>query len=247
MASGVSLGVFQLTENVNFRFQYQDITGALVNPSSPPVYKLYAANSVSSSLVTNPMSVGEITGQYIGVVDVSDYDGLGTPLPHGRYTIEVYTPDPGISNHTIYSFQVNEVADIVLDAVLYAFIQFMSQFDDGSGQAGPVISGWIWDALKADHVIADTFGEATLSKTNLDDLLSALSITSGFTAGNDIETIKEKIDTLEKVAVGRWRIDVSARQLVFYELDGSTELMRFDLTDAEGDPTTTNVADRNPA
>ena len=43
---------------------------------------------------------------------------------------------------------------------------------------------------------------------------------------------------------GRWQIDKDAVQMIFYEEDNATEIMRFNLKDKEGDASYTEVFDR---
>jgi len=43
---------------------------------------------------------------------------------------------------------------------------------------------------------------------------------------------------------GRWQIDKDSVQMIFYEEDNATEIMRFNLKDKEGDASYTEVFDR---
>ena len=43
---------------------------------------------------------------------------------------------------------------------------------------------------------------------------------------------------------GRWKIDKDSAQMIFYEEDNITEIMRFNLKDKEGDASYTEVFDR---
>ena len=44
---------------------------------------------------------------------------------------------------------------------------------------------------------------------------------------------------------GRWQIDKDSKQMIFYKEDNTTEIMRFDLKDKEGDASYTEVFDRS--
>jgi hypothetical protein len=247
MASNVSLGVFRNVENVHFRFQFQDFAGALTTPTSAPVFKLYFGSASGSSIITGVMASGDITGQYVGTIDIDDYDGAASVLPDGRYFIEAYTADAGISNHSFYTFQVAEQSDFILDNALYAFILFMDQLNvDGSGSLRTAMENYIWNADPADHAAADTFAARTFTEDNLADILLALSVGAGYTTDNDLATLKTKADTIEAVSTGRWEIDPIAKQLTFYELNGTTVLAQFNLRDSEGELSTTNVHEREP-
>lgn len=59
----------------------------------------------------------------------------------------------------------------------------------------------------------------------------------------------DDIVTLLKHMEGRWRIHTSggdANRLVIYDTDGTTPLIKFDLKDSVGDPTTINPFERDP-
>ncbi len=50
------------------------------------------------------------------------------------------------------------------------------------------------------------------------------------------------VETIRKIEVGRWKIE--SNQMIFYEADNTTEIMRFDLFDEAGDPANTDIFDR---
>ena len=52
----------------------------------------------------------------------------------------------------------------------------------------------------------------------------------------DASTVGEALGFLMDIEGGRWTIDAAAKQMVFYKADNSTEIMRFDLKDADGNP-----------
>jgi hypothetical protein len=70
-------------------------------------------------------------------------------------------------------------------------------------------------------------------------------IQNGLVTSVDLGDIADKIDTLEAVAIGRWR--VVGTQLILYQLDGTTPLATFDLFDDSGDPSGTRIFERVPA
>lgn len=57
-------------------------------------------------------------------------------------------------------------------------------------------------------------------------------------------TAATDIGILKMIGIGRWR--VNGTQLVIYNLDGSTEYMRFDLKDDLGNPSGTRIFERVP-
>jgi hypothetical protein len=54
----------------------------------------------------------------------------------------------------------------------------------------------------------------------------------------------EAIDFLRDIEGGRWKIDTTLNQMIFYKEDNVTEVTRFDLFDADGVPTSENVFER---
>jgi hypothetical protein len=47
-----------------------------------------------------------------------------------------------------------------------------------------------------------------------------------------------------KIEVGRWKIDVNTKQMMFYDIDGTTPLFTFNLYDAAGTPDGRSVFER---
>ena len=52
------------------------------------------------------------------------------------------------------------------------------------------------------------------------------------------------VQFIKDIEGGRWIIDSALNQMIFYKDDNITEIARFDLTDATGQPTNTNVFER---
>jgi hypothetical protein len=230
------------TQNIRFFFQYVDFTGALTNPTTPPVFNLYDPSGFLV-LTAQSMLTSTVSGLYRGNIDTTSIPSVG----NGRYTIHAYTPDVGLNNYATYSFEIvpNEgTFKGLADFVTLASTPLADIIADGGLE--DAIGKYVWDALLADHVAGDTFGEATLPKDNLEDILSALSIDAGYVAGNDLASIKSQVDLLEKYQSGRWKIDPVAKTMTFYDDDDSTPILVFDLLDAEGTPTTINIAERIP-
>ena len=96
---------------------------------------------------------------------------------------------------------------------------------------------------------ANTVTAAALATNAIDlDSLAPSAITeiqTGLLTPSDITTLSSKVDTLEAVALGRWK--VISNQLVLYELDGTTPLATFDLKDADGNPSMVRIFERVPA
>ena len=63
-------------------------------------------------------------------------------------------------------------------------------------------------------------------------------------ATNEGSTIETDIQFLIDVAGGRWKIDETANQMVFYKSDNTTEVARFNLLDINGNATNKNIFER---
>lgn len=59
-----------------------------------------------------------------------------------------------------------------------------------------------------------------------------------------IDALQTSIDEISEILGGRWLIDESTNQLILYESDNTTEIMRFDLKDINGLATHINVYER---
>lgn len=100
-------------------------------------------------------------------------------------------------------------------------------------------------------VAADAITAAAIADNAIDGGSVAASavtkIQAGLALSADLSTISGQIDTLEAVAVGRWKVDTVANQLILYELDGTTPLATFDLLDDDEVASTTRIFERVPA
>ena len=59
-----------------------------------------------------------------------------------------------------------------------------------------------------------------------------------------VEEISSDTRLTRLMTSGRWQIDKDSKQMIFYEEDNATEIMRFNLKDKEGDASYTEVFDR---
>lgn len=78
---------------------------------------------------------------------------------------------------------------------------------------------------------------------NVDTPSSSLATSSAVTA------LQGDVTILKKVATGKWAIVSSGpdnNRIVFYDVDGTTPLYKFDLKDVTGVPTTTSPFSRTP-
>lgn len=253
MSMTMDIGDFTIGGNtpVTFYFQYLDADGKVAVPTSAPKWRIYSAatNSEITATGTDLVTAG-FTGQYYGEFYANDYDGAQSTLNSGSYILKIYLPnnDAGQSTHALYFFRA--VAQDKFSR--FESPNFIANLHDemynemaNAGGLGDLIETRVWDAAKLDHSVAATFGDNSLSGINKTALLSALSI-SDDTASATLDNMKAILDVLQAVSIGRWKINVTNKTLTFYQLDGVTPLIVFNLLDSGGDPSTSNVAERAP-
>jgi len=61
---------------------------------------------------------------------------------------------------------------------------------------------------------------------------------------NTVGTISTNVAFLRQMTAGRWKIDTTTNQMIFYDEDNITEVARYDLTDADGVATTEDPYER---
>jgi len=64
-------------------------------------------------------------------------------------------------------------------------------------------------------------------------------------ATEDYNSIDEYIHFIHSIEGGKWQIDSSTNQMIFYKRDNSTEVARFDLYDSDGTASITDVFRRD--
>ena len=92
-------------------------------------------------------------------------------------------------------------------------------------------------------VAATSASIAAVSASLAYERADVAAISASIAASASLE-IQNQIFRLEKAEFGRWQI--FNNQMIFYEPDGITEIAKFNLFDADGNPTSTNVFDRRP-
>jgi len=58
--------------------------------------------------------------------------------------------------------------------------------------------------------------------------------------------LQTDVELIRKIEKGRWRIDGATDKMYFYDDNGETVLLEFDLKNAEGQPDHTNIFEREP-
>lgn len=81
---------------------------------------------------------------------------------------------------------------------------------------------------------------------NVDLILSQSTDVSGSlqAISSSLGTLIADVQFIKDIEGGRWIIDESVNQMIFYKSDNTTEVARFDLKDINGDPTSTEVFER---
>jgi hypothetical protein len=83
------------------------------------------------------------------------------------------------------------------------------------------------------YVLWDT-GEGTpvFASEDIDNVINTLTLVSS------------SVDFTKHMTSGRWKLDTSENQMIFYKEDNSTVLATFNLFDSDGSATTTEVFER---
>jgi uncharacterized protein YoxC len=89
---------------------------------------------------------------------------------------------------------------------------------------------------------------ATLT-TAVDGIDTATQASSALDASNQtlLEAVKSVVETLQSLALNRTKIDQTANTFTVYAANGTTPMYVFNLKDAVGNPSVTNIAERVPA
>ena len=76
------------------------------------------------------------------------------------------------------------------------------------------------------------------------DIADAVETQTGAPIKASVDDIADEVSFIKKVEEGRWKI--VGNQLIIYDSNGTTPLKTFNLKDANGNPTQTNVLERTP-
>lgn len=82
---------------------------------------------------------------------------------------------------------------------------------------------------------ANEVGQVTEDLTGIDTLIDAVKAKTDTISWADITFLKD-------IEGGRWKIE--SNQMIFYKSDNETEVARFNLLDADGSPTMTDILER---
>jgi len=92
--------------------------------------------------------------------------------------------------------------------------------------------------------------DSSLAVSGSMKLAAIYEVASGSYKGKDIDYLffsdfESKISTIKQIECGRWKIENN--QMVFYNEDGITPLLTFDLKDVLGNPSIVSVFERVPS
>ena len=152
-----------------------------------------------------------------------------------------------LATNAVTEIQSGLATSSALSTLGTAISNIQSDTDNIQTRLPAALSGGRMDSV-VNAMAAGVITAAVVATDAIDaDALAASAVTeiqSGLVLSADIADINTKLDTLEAVAVGRWR--VVGNQLILYQLDGTTPLATFNLLDDSGDPSSTRIFERVP-
>lgn len=170
-------------------------------------------------------------------------DDNGDPMFPIKSTAYVQVVMAASSSATLVATSI-EIAQDVWD-VLTAGHTLAGSFGEAvtSGGISPTaIADAVWDAATNQHTDAGSFGKLAIdSKTATDDVKT---VVDGIAVSE--ASLTSLLQTLLKYSKNRTRIDKIAKTLTIYDDDTLTPIKVFDLKDASGNPSITEIIERLP-
>ena len=111
--------------------------------------------------------------------------------------------------------------------------------------------GWKIRPQEADHQLSITGNVITDDDTEpFVNTVGNFNVRTKFVVSSDsitvgLDDIKSDLSVVKQIENGRWKIDDTTKEMVFYDTVGNP-LVTFDLKDKDGNPTSTNVFERVP-
>jgi hypothetical protein len=81
-------------------------------------------------------------------------------------------------------------------------------------------------------------------KTDISALALDSTVAKETTLVSTMAELDTKIELIKQIESGRWKIDTTTNQMLFFKEDNVTEIMRFNLKDKDGIATSTAVTER---
>jgi hypothetical protein len=103
--------------------------------------------------------------------------------------------------------------------------------------------GDVVDAHSGTAIIDISGLAAVMAADKVWESITSLHETAG-TMGSKVKTIADDVAFIKYIEGGRWKIDTSLNQMIFYKDDNVTEVARFNLKDSAGAAVSTDVFER---
>jgi len=107
---------------------------------------------------------------------------------------------------------------------------------------------WRYKWEPASLVVGQYFAEYTLVDPDGATFVGSEDVAiQDFSVQSDLLLVKADMELVRKVETGRWRIDRTLDQMIFYDDDNTTPLLTFDLKNIDSLPDHVNIFERDPA
>lgn len=101
------------------------------------------------------------------------------------------------------------------------------------------------DSLKSIRDRGDAAWSTAGSAPTVNQIVDGI-LDEGMSGHNTLGTLGNFVNIMKKISEGRWKIDTTTNQLVFYDSDNVTPLVTFNLLDENGVSTSVNPTERVP-
>lgn len=106
---------------------------------------------------------------------------------------------------------------------------------------------WRYRWEPASLAVGQYFAEYTLVDSDGATFVGSEDVAiQDFATQTDLTGLMADVELVRKVETGRWKIDEVLNQMVFYDDDGVTPLLTFDLKNISGLPDHVNIFERDP-
>ena len=146
------------------------------------------------------------------------------------------TPKTALASATVRVYHVNDLGNEVTDLSSTALDHV----------PGTNIWRYRWDSpglavghFFAEYSLVDNVGASFVSAEDI--------VIQDFAKQVTLENVEAIVAFIKKIEAGRWRIDQTTDQMIFYDDDDVTPLLTFDLKDIAGLPSHINIFERKPA
>jgi len=166
----------------------------------------------------------------------ADYDPASKPGVATALLNELVENDGGVSRFTENALEQgpDTITGITLSGD-YDAAKTASQAGDLMGLSNDAITSAKFDESTAFPLKSADSGSTMIARTGADsDTLETLS--------DQVDLLQIDISFIKQVESGRWKVD--GNQMIFYEDDNETEIMRFNLFDGDGVASESNIKDR---